>query len=92
MTLGAVDVMDRAGIRPGQDIVIITVDGEKEAVAELKKGRINCIVQCTPALGGSVMALVQGLTDGRIVPKISHPVEGTYSDLDGLDDPEMEGF
>ncbi len=92
MTLGALDVMDRAGIRPGQDIVVITVDGEKEAVAELKKGRINCIVQCTPALGGSVMALVQGLTDGRIVPKISHPVEGTYSDLDGLDDPEMEGF
>jgi simple sugar transport system substrate-binding protein len=92
MTLGALDVMEQAGIRPGQDIVVISVDGEAEAVQALKAGRINCIVQCTPALGGSVMALVQGLVSERSIPKVSHPVEGTYTDFDDLTDPALEGF
>ncbi len=92
MTLGALDVMDRMGISPGRDILVITVDGEAEAVEELKKGRINCIVQCTPALGGSVMSLVQGLVGGRSIPKVSHPVEAVFSDFDDLSDPSVEGF
>ena len=92
MTLGALDVLDRAGLRPGQDMLMISVDGEAEAVRELKNGRINCIVQCTPALGGSVMSLVQGLVNRRSVPKVSHPVESAFTDFDDLTDPAMEGF
>ena len=92
MTLGAVDVMEKSGIRPGQDILLISVDGEKEAVDALKAGKVNCIVQCTPALGGSVMSLVQGLVGGRSIPKVSHPVESAFSDLEDLNDPAVEGF
>ena len=92
MTLGALDVMEAAGIRPGEDILVISVDGEAEAVRRLKSGQINCIVQCTPSLGGSVMSLVQGLVNGRSIPKVSHPVEGAFSDFDDLTDPDMEGF
>ena len=92
MTLGALDVLDRQGVRPGKDILLISVDGEKEAVQALKDGRVNCVVQCTPALGGSVMALVQGLVNGRSIPKISHPVESAFSDLDDPAGPEPEGF
>ena len=92
MTLGALDVLEQAGIVPGKDILLISVDGEAEAVNALKAGRINCIVQCTPALGGSVMALVQGLVSGRSIPKISHPVETAYTDLRDPADPEPEGF
>ncbi len=92
MTLGALDVMEKAGVRPGRDILVISVDGEAEAVRALKDGRINCIVQCTPALGGSVMALVQGLVNNRSIPRVSHPVEAVFSDFDDLTDPALEGF
>ena len=92
MTLGALDVMEQAGIRPGQDIVVISVDGEAEAVQALKDGRANCIVQCTPALGGSVMALVKGLVTDHPIPKVSHPVETAYTDFDDLTDPALGGF
>ena len=93
MTLGALDVMEQAGIRPGHDILVISVDGEAEAVKALKDGRVNCIVQCTPALGGSVMSLVRGLiVNKRTIPRISHPVEAVFSDLDDLTDPAVEGF
>ena len=84
MTLGVLDVLDEAGIAPGKDIVIISVDGEQAAVDELVKGRINCIVECTPHLGNDVMAQVDALTRGRTIPKIIHPEETVFSEFDDL--------
>ena len=92
MTLGVLDVLENRGLAPGQDILLISVDGEAAAVDALKEGKINCIVQCTPNLGDDVMALVEGLTAGEEIPKISHPEEGSFSDLDDLSAPEVEGF
>ena len=84
MTLGALDVLDEAGIVPGRDIVLISVDGEQAAVDELVKGRINCIVECTPHLGDDVMAQVDALTKGRTIPKAIHPEETVFTEFDDL--------
>ena len=92
MTLGVLDILEQKGIRPGKDILLITVDGEKEAVDALKAGKINCVVQCTPKLGPSVMSLVQKLSSGEDISKITHPEEGVFSDFDDLTDPSVEGF
>ena len=92
MTLGALDVMEKNGIAPGKEILVITVDGEKEAVNALKAGRINCVVQCTPDLGGDLMRLVQDLKAGKEIPRVTHPAEGAFTDLDDLDDPSVVGF
>ena len=91
MTLGALDVLDRTEGIP-EDLILITVDGEKDAVDALKAGRINCVVQCTPDLGLSVMRLVRELTEGRSVLKTNSPEEGVFSDFDDLTDPRVEGF
>lgn len=92
MTLGVLDVLEQRGIRPGKDIVLITVDGEKEAVNALKAGKINCVVQCTPDLGPAVMELVRKLKAGEQVSKITHPEEGIFCDFDDLSNPAVEGF
>lgn len=92
MTLGALSVLERNGIEPARDILLITVDGEKEAVDALKAGKINCVVQCTPDLGDEVMRLVQDLKAGKKIPRVTHPKEGAFSDLDDLTDPSVEGF
>ena len=73
-------------------MILITVDGEKEAVDALKAGRINCVVQCTPHLGPAVMELVGKLSAGEELPKVNHPNEGAFSDFDNLTDPAVEGF
>ena len=91
MTLGALDVLEKIEGVP-KDLVLITVDGEKEAVDALKAGRINCVVQCTPDLGISVMRLVKELTEGRSVLKTNSPEEGMFTDFDDLTDPKVEGF
>ena len=91
MTLGALDVLEKTQDAP-KDLILITVDGEKEAVDALKAGKINCVVQCTPNLGTSVMELVRDMKAGKEVPKVYHPNEGAFTDFDDLTDPAVEGF
>jgi len=92
MTLGALNVLEKEETAGSKDMIIITVDGEKDAVDALKAGKINCVVQCTPHLGPSVMKLVRDVTAGKEIPKVYHPDEGVFSDFDDLTDPAVEGF
>ena len=92
MTLGALNVLEKEETAGSKDMIIITVDGEKDAVDALKAGKINCVVQCTPHLGPSVMKLVRDVTAGKEIPKVDHPDEGAFSDFDDLTDPAVEGF
>ena len=92
MTLGVLDVLESLDDPTAKDMILITVDGEEEAVDALKAGRINCVVQCTPHLGPSVMKLVGDLKAGRELPKVFHPEEGAFTDFDDLSDPAVEGF
>ena len=92
MTLGALDVLEKEDPSAAGKMIVITVDGEKEAVDALKAGRINCVVQCTPHLGPAVMELVGELKAGKKPLKVNHPEEGVFSDFDDLTDPAVEGF
>ena len=82
MTFGAIEVMEEAGYIPGKDIVIITVDGEQEAIDLLIQGKINCVVECTPLLGDMVMETAMKLKRGEPIPKILYSVERVFSEFD----------
>ena len=92
MTLGALKVLEAAGLRPGQDILLISVDGQQEAVDALKEGKINCIAECTPDLGKAVMEMVDALTHGKQVPKRNHPVERVFTEFDDLNGIGPRGY
>ena len=80
MTLGALPEIENAGFRPGQDMIIISIDGGQEAIDVLKKGRINCVVECTPKLGKVLMETALKLKSGEAVEGIIHPEEQVFSD------------
>jgi len=92
MTLGVLGVMDDMGLEPGKDIVIISVDGQQTAMDELVKGRINCIAECTPHLGDSVMSLVDALSKGEEIPKRIHPEETVFTEFDDLSGLAPRGY
>lgn len=92
MTLGALDVLETAELEPGRDIVLISVDGQQEAIDALIDGRINCIVECTPDLGESVMKLVDALSRGEEIPKQIHPEEAVFTEFDDLSDLAPRGY
>ena len=84
MTLGALEAIAEAGLAPGKDIVIITVDGEQAAIDLLREGKVNCVVECTPMLGDLVMKLAKKLAAGESVPRITYPPERVFTEYDDL--------
>jgi simple sugar transport system substrate-binding protein len=51
MGLGAVQAIKEAGMKPGEDIKIITVDATKAAFEAMVAGEMNAVVECNPLLG-----------------------------------------
>lgn len=67
MALGAIQAIEAAGLKPGQDIKIISVDAVKDGMQAASEGKINFIVECTPLLGPQLMQVVQSVVDGKSV-------------------------
>ena len=69
MGLGAIEAIEAAGLTPGEDIKIITIDAVKDGMTALAEGKINYIVECNPLLGPQLMDLAQKVLDGEEVPE-----------------------
>jgi len=48
MALGAIKAMEEAGMRPGRDVIIVSVDAIRDALKAMIAGKLNCSVECTP--------------------------------------------
>jgi galactofuranose transport system substrate-binding protein len=84
MTFGAIEMMQQAGIQPGKDIAIISVDATQRIVDYLKKGLVNCVIECNPNNGPQVMAIARKVAAKEKVQKhvyISDKVFDEYSDF-----------
>jgi ABC-type sugar transport system substrate-binding protein len=80
MALGAVEAIEEFGLKPGKDIIIISVDGTKQAFEMLIEGKINCVVECNPLLGPYLMQAVKELMEGRTIPKRIVPAESVFTE------------
>lgn len=84
MTFGAIEVMKEAGIAPGKDIAIISVDATQRIIDYLKEGVVNCVIECNPNSGPQVMDIAKKIVAGEKVPKhvyIEETVFDEYSDF-----------
>lgn len=79
MGLGAIEAIEAAGLTPGEDIKIITVDAVRDGMQALADGRINFIVECNPLLGPQLMDLVEQVHAGEAVPERVVTEETTFT-------------
>lgn len=79
MGLGAIEAIEAAGLVPGKDIKIITVDAVKDGMTALSEGKINFIVECNPLLGDQLMDLAEKVIAGEEVPERVVTEEGTFT-------------
>ncbi|MDR6173425.1 ABC-type sugar transport system substrate-binding protein [Nocardioides zeae] len=79
MGLGAIEAIEAAGLVPGEDIKIITIDAVKDGMTALADGKINYIVECNPLLGPQLMDLAQKVIDGEEVPRRVVTEETTFT-------------
>jgi simple sugar transport system substrate-binding protein len=69
MAIGAIQAIEEAGLKPGQDILIVSIDGVKGAFEAMIAGKLNVTVECNPLLGPQLMAAVKDIVAGKPVPK-----------------------
>jgi len=79
MGLGAIEAIEAAGMTPGKDIKIITVDAVKDGMQALADGKINFIVECNPLLGPQLMDLADKVVAGEKVPERVVTEETTFN-------------
>ncbi len=78
MALGAIDAIKAAGLKPGEDIIIIGVDAVKKAFEAIVAGEMNCTVECSPLLGPQLVDNINKLMAGETLPKRTDTIESYY--------------
>jgi len=79
MGLGAIEAIEAAGLVPGEDIKIVTVDAVKDGMTALSEGKINFIVECSPLLGPQLVDIAKKVAAGDKVDKRIVTEETTFT-------------
>jgi simple sugar transport system substrate-binding protein len=78
MALGAIQAIKEAGIKPGKDIIIVSIDGVKGAFQAMVAGELNASIECNPLLGPQALQAVHDLMDGKKLPARIWTIEGVF--------------
>lgn len=78
MALGAIQAMEEAGVQPGKDIMVVSIDGVKGAFEAIVAGKLNCTVECNPIIGEMIMGLTQKVANHEGIPERVTPEEGVF--------------
>lgn len=76
--LGAIEAIEGAGLTPGKDIKIVSIDAVHDGMQALSDGKINYIVECNPLLGPQLMDLAKQVVAGQTVPTRIETKETTF--------------
>jgi ABC-type sugar transport system substrate-binding protein len=68
MAIGAIKAIEEVGLRPGKDIVIVSVDAIRDAFKAMIAGKLNCTVECSPLLGKQLMKAIKDYFAGKVLP------------------------
>jgi galactofuranose transport system substrate-binding protein len=69
MAIGAIQAIEEAGLKPGKEIFIVSIDAVKGAFEAMLAGKLNATVECNPLLGPQLMTSVTEVVAGRPIPK-----------------------
>jgi simple sugar transport system substrate-binding protein len=78
MALGAIQAIEEAGLKPGVDIVIVSIDGVRAAFEAMAAGKLNCTVECNPLIGPQLFDAAEAVKAGKTVPRRVQTEEGMF--------------
>jgi simple sugar transport system substrate-binding protein len=78
MAIGAIQAIEEAGLKPGQDIIIVSIDAVKAAFEMMIGGKLNCTVECNPLLGPMAFDAVEAVLAGKQLPKNTYMVDSVF--------------
>ncbi len=78
MAIGAIQAIEEAGLKPGKDIIIVSIDAVKGAFEAMIAGKLNATIECSPLLGDQLMAATKDLVAGKKIEKRIVTKEGVF--------------
>ncbi|MCP4250394.1 MAG: ABC transporter substrate-binding protein [bacterium] len=78
MALGAVQALEEAGLRPGFDVVLISIDAVRAAFEAMVAGKLNATVECNPLLGPILFDTIEQVRAGKSIPKYIKQIDRLF--------------
>lgn len=78
MGLGAALAVEEAGLTPGEDVLIATIDGTKPALEALAEGRLSFVAEYNPLFGQTALDVVNTVLEGGTVESYIIVPSGTF--------------
>ena len=69
MAIGAIRAIEAYGLKPGEDIKIVSIDAIRDAFQAMIDGKLNATIECNPLLGPQFFDLALKVVNGESVPK-----------------------
>lgn len=83
MAVGAIQAIKEAGLNPGEDILIVSIDAVPDIFAAMAAGDANATVELTPNMAGPAFdALEAYWADGTVPPKFIQTESRLYTQAD----------
>ena len=79
MAIGAIQAIEEAGLKPGQDIRIVSIDGVRGAFKAMEAGKLNATIECNPLIGDQLVDAVKAVLEKRPLPKRILVEEGVFT-------------
>jgi ribose transport system substrate-binding protein len=67
MAIGAISAIEAAGKVAGKDILVLSIDGGKEAVGLVAEGKIAAVVECNPRFGPKAFETMARYAKGETI-------------------------
>lgn len=67
MAQGAITAIEAYGLKPGEDIKITGIDGQKSAIQAIIDGKMTAVVTCSPRFGTIVFDTIERMIAGESV-------------------------
>jgi ribose transport system substrate-binding protein len=68
MALGAIQALRAAGLNPGTDVIVVSVDGERAALEAIERGDLGATVESNPRFGPLAFDTIEKLRKGEQLP------------------------
>lgn len=78
MALGAIQAIEEYGLKPGEDIKIVSVDGIQDIFEAVAAGKSNIIIECNPLLGPQLAQAAKNLQAGKEIERWIKTEESVY--------------
>jgi galactofuranose transport system substrate-binding protein len=68
MAMGAIAAIEAAGKVPGKDIMIVSIDGTRDALQAIIDGKLGATVECNPRFGPKAFSTMAAYAKGEQIP------------------------